>query len=710
MGEPRGAGFVNVLSLGEVKERLVHRVRFRLRLLDPRRHARTFSSRDDSDAIQRIYVINLDRRPDRWRRQHRELDRFKDRAGQRLSAITRRFSAVDARYMDPEPDPSILIPTFTLADQLTVHPNPLLTIDDTTRAHEIGMTQQEIAVALSHIGVWKLVANGSVPSALILEDDVFLPMGFGRSLEAAWSGLPLTRREFDLLYLSFKEVGEAIETVGQGPQERTRPGIWQASGYVLTRAGAQKLLKQLPAYGPIDLWLNLQFQKLNVFTASRSIIEQNIDEPSTNAYSVLPVLSQVGVITREKPLLPTVKTLKQPVIVIGNEDSGLTALAKALSMLGYTCCSDLSVLPSAEFKKLVEGRRGRLFNAYVNVGSIDEETASLVARVNRRALFISTSNDQHFPAISTERVLRLTPEVIDKWAALTDFLRLEYPSFSYPVDQDAGPRTSLSRPALEDARRTTDLQFDRSPWIIRSPRAVWDGVVLNSLPSSFDHGLAVNWSGGEVLDLGSWRLRDDTFPSNRARFTPDNFSENGGLHASLTLKQEETSVRSYTSGAIASRQPNLFGRFKAELKPASGSGLITGLFLHRNAPRQEIDIEFLGKDTTKMLVNVYYNPGPEGTKLEYGYRGTPTEIELGFDAAAGFHTYEIEWRSSSIHWRVDRQVVYERWLWDPTPIPDQALEFNVNLWHSRSTELAGRLDTSALPAVAEIRSLEIRTG
>jgi beta-glucanase (GH16 family) len=137
------------------------------------------------------------------------------------------------------------------------------------------------------------------------------------------------------------------------------------------------------------------------------------------------------------------------------------------------------------------------------------------------------------------------------------------------------------------------------------------------------------------------------------------------------------------------------------------SGLITGVFLHRNSPRQEIDIEFLGNDTTKVLVNVFYNPGYEGTKLEYGYRGTPVIIDLGFDAAMDFHRYGIEWCQTTIRWRIDGKLVYERANWDPTPIPHLPMQFNVNLWHSRSKELAGRLERSALPAQTEVSSIDI---
>jgi len=115
------------------------------------------------------------------------------------------------------------------------------------------------------------------------------------------------------------------------------------------------------------------------------------------------------------------------------------------------------------------------------------------------------------------------------------------------------------------------------------------------------------------------------------------------------------------------------------------------------------------RSTPKLLVNVYFNPGPEGTKLEYGYRGTPTIIDLGFDAAADFHSYEIEWLPSMIRWKVDGAVVYQRVAWDPTPIPDRPLEFNINLWHSRSTAFAGRLRTSQLPASVALRSIEIHS-
>jgi hypothetical protein len=77
-------------------------------------------------------------------------------------------------------------------------------------------------------------------------------------------------------------------------------------------------------------------------------------------------------------------------------------------------------------------------------------------------------------------------------------------------------------------------------------------------------------------------------------------------------------------------------------------------------PENNLVAIWCGKNTTKMLVNVFYNLGTEGTKQEYGYRGTPVLIDLGFDAAKDFHKYEIEWCEKHIRWFVDEHLVYER--------------------------------------------------
>ena len=520
-------------------------------------------------------------------------------------------------------------------------------------------------------------------------------------------------------------------------------GLWQLSGYVLSRTGARKLLALLPVRDPVALWLNHQFKELDVFATQRSIIEQRPDLPSTNSYSVLPILSQVGVTTHEKPLLAKSVAMPGPVFAFGKSGSGLAALATALSMLGYRCCSDITALPDSEHADLFRKKHGRVFDAYVNIGTLNSLARIELAKLYDQARFIMTMDNEAHIAESIKgrldkesevgtlhtdedwptdhlmqlseyipaNVLILPAQHRDKWELLCDFLGCDYPVHPYPEREDQVQRVLFAGTRARDCDhwpRARRLKSDSSPWIV--PRKDWHGLPLadagEAVPrSSGSNGLSTKF--GE-LDSELWVLRDDTFPSNLALFRPSNFAIGADNVAQLTLRGERTSVRQFTAASIASRRRYLYGRFIAEVRPSNVPGLITGIFLHRNAPRQEIDLEFLGKDTTKLLVNVYYNPGDEGTKLEYGYRGTPALIDLGFDATSEFHRYEIEWCSDSICWRVDRRLVHERVMWEPTPIPHLPMQFHVNLWHSRSKELAGRLAASDLPAQSHIRYIGIQ--
>lgn len=115
-------------------------------------------------------------------------------------------------------------------------------------------------------------------------------------------------------------------------------------------------------------------------------------------------------------------------------------------------------------------------------------------------------------------------------------------------------------------------------------------------------------------------------------------------------------------------------------------------------------MEFLGRDTTKILLNVYYNPGEEGDLYNYGFRGTPVVIDLGFDAADALHEYAIEWDSDEIRWFVDDRLIHRRVSGRPTPIPHLPMRFHANMWPTCSEELAGPLDVNALPVGAEFDS------
>tara|TARA_R110002096_G_scaffold16898_9_gene57964 strand:+ start:86783 stop:87790 length:1008 start_codon:yes stop_codon:yes gene_type:complete len=210
------------------------------------------------------------------------------------------------------------------------------------------------------------------------------------------------------------------------------------------------------------------------------------------------------------------------------------------------------------------------------------------------------------------------------------------------------------------------------------------------------------------IDGAYWDKLDSTFPCNEAIFSPDNVVETTGGGISLRLEQAKN-AKGASSGSIATKVDETFtyGRFETELKAAKGSGLITAFFLYRFDPWQEIDFEILGKDTTKVLINVFFNPGEPGDLYNYGLRGTPVLVDLGFDASLDFHTYAIEWEPDQIRWFVDDRLIHVRHNGGPTPIPHLPMRFHANLWPCCSEELAGPFDPSILPVDAGLRSIKI---
>lgn len=196
-------------------------------------------------------------------------------------------------------------------------------------------------------------------------------------------------------------------------------------------------------------------------------------------------------------------------------------------------------------------------------------------------------------------------------------------------------------------------------------------------------------------------------PGNLGLFRRANVQCREGGGALLSVRRERLGVRDFSAASISSRDRFLFGRFETTLKASNVPGVITGFFLHRDSPRQEIDVEILGKRSNCLLANVFYNPGTEGARFDYGYRGAPTIIDLGFDASKMPHRFAIEWAPSHLRWFVDDRLIHERVNWDPTPIPQLPMSLHVNLWPSRSRELAGRLAWRRLPATAVVKSIAV---
>ncbi len=166
-------------------------------------------------------------------------------------------------------------------------------------------------------------------------------------------------------------------------------------------------------------------------------------------------------------------------------------------------------------------------------------------------------------------------------------------------------------------------------------------------------------SGGFFTRLGSPE-RDPVFFASRhgnadsfygGDWKAENIAARSG-GAFLEVRREQSGGLPYTAAEMQSSETYRYGRYETIMQPASGSGLVTAFFTYTGPwfgdPHDEIDIEFLGSDTTKIHFNYFKN----GKSIK------PATFDLPFDAASKPHLYAFEWRPDGITWFVEGEPVY----------------------------------------------------
>ncbi len=134
-----------------------------------------------------------------------------------------------------------------------------------------------------------------------------------------------------------------------------------------------------------------------------------------------------------------------------------------------------------------------------------------------------------------------------------------------------------------------------------------------------------------------------------------------------------------------------YGYFATCMKPAKCDGMVSSLFTYTNNPVwDEIDIEFLGRDTTKVQFN-YYTKGVGGHEYLF---------DLGFDASEGFHEYGFDWQKDCIVWYVDGKAVYKA----TKNIPSHPQQIMMNVWNGIGVDdWLKPFDESGLPVTAQYK-------
>lgn len=664
--------------------------------------------------IGAILVINLDRQPRRWRRVSRELGRMRTSDGAPLTSITRRLAAIDARDGRAVAATADVDAMYRIGDQLYVHPDARLAAcfaeDEPVR-----MTRQEVAVAQSHVEAWKAIAKGTHDHVLVLEDDVWFTPGAPAAIDRGWRAA-LGRCAVDagpkLLYLSYSDAGGTAER-RDACDSLFRPvrGLWFLSGYVLSREGAAALLCSMPVVGPVDLWMNYRFGELGALALTSPAIAQRPDGPSDNVYSVLPYLARAGIVDSERGAKPPDPFCAGSVLAWTGA-AERESLPMALSMLGLRVRAfdgDETPMNEQELREVLKA-----FDALVNAPLAP---TALAAAAEDTQTKIVLEADAPTPAgLELDRLSPLRSAVLapaesegGSWEVLCGLLGLAKPVEPFPAGALRAVRLFRYEcpvgPSQSGVRTRRDsYPMDDSPWVLPST----SGWRPAQSVTSYLCGAGARVAEARMTEPSpSFPGLVETFPGNQASFAREHL-QHSGEGARLVIDAVVGGPRPYRSGAFASVDRFRYGRFEAEIRAAPGSGLVTGFFLHRDNPRQEIDIELTGADPRRMVTNVYFNPGDEGTAIGFGYRGSPCRIDLGFDATEASHLYAIDWRPDRVVWLVDGRIVHERAGWDPTPIPHLSMRIHANLWAPRSEEFAGRLDQRSLPATAVFRGLVVR--
>ena len=172
------------------------------------------------------------------------------------------------------------------------------------------------------------------------------------------------------------------------------------------------------------------------------------------------------------------------------------------------------------------------------------------------------------------------------------------------------------------------------------------------------------WSNGGMFDC--------VFSSNNVSF------EDGIMTLSIT--ENTNSKYSYDRAGAEYRTLNYYGYgyYQVSMMPISNPGVVSSFFTFSgkddSGAWDEIDIEFLGKDTTCVQFNYYVNGNGHH---EYVY-------DLGFDATADYHNYSFLWQENMITWFVDDVAVYQVDAEDGS-LPSLESKIMMNVWNGANS-------------------------
>ncbi len=229
-----------------------------------------------------------------------------------------------------------------------------------------------------------------------------------------------------------------------------------------------------------------------------------------------------------------------------------------------------------------------------------------------------------------------------------------------PAEQPSEPATTtITQPVVTEPVSTTTVSNNTADY----------GTPMNknaTVTADFRNGetpvffASDGWTNGSCFDCG-WYKQNTSF-------------EGGVLN--LTIDKDHSGQYNYSAAEYRTTDFYGYGYYETSMQAIKNDGVVSSFFTYTgpsdNNPWDEIDIEILGKDTTKVQLN-YYTNGIGNHEYMY---------DLGFDASKGFHTYGFDWQQDHITWYIDGKAVYTAY----DNIPSTPGKIMMNVWPGKGVD------------------------
>lgn len=189
-----------------------------------------------------IFCINLDRRPDRWKK-------FYAQPGVQELPNLQRFSAIDGQTIELIENEKI-----SIASKYNI-------LHKTRRSHDEIDTIGAVGATMSHTGIWKLFLERYPEKeyCLIFEDDAFVPPNLPEYIEYCSKDLQEFKTPFDIWLLNYSLFDKNSNPLTQhwlAPND-----FYSFSAYIISRDGAAKLLADaFPIQMHVDRYANMKMK------------------------------------------------------------------------------------------------------------------------------------------------------------------------------------------------------------------------------------------------------------------------------------------------------------------------------------------------------------------------------------------------------------------------------------------------------------------